>query len=55
MAPDRDELEGKAKQFEGKLTGDSSREAEGDVQEGWGNVKGKAEDKLDDATDRTRD
>ena len=30
---DKDRIEGKAKKFEGKLTGDESREAEGRLQE----------------------
>jgi uncharacterized protein YjbJ (UPF0337 family) len=36
---DKDQIEGKAKQIEGELTGDESREAEGRVQEKWGKSK----------------
>ena len=36
---DRDKIEGKAKKFEGKLTGDESREAEGRIQEKGGEAK----------------
>jgi uncharacterized protein YjbJ (UPF0337 family) len=38
---------GKAKEAEGKLTGDKSREAEGKLDQ----AKGKAEDALDDVKD----
>jgi len=55
MAPDWDEVEGKAKQVEGKVTGDKSREAEGDVQEGWGSLKDKAGDAVDDLKDDDKD
>ena len=36
---DKDRIKGKAKKFEGKLTGDESREAEGRLQEKSGQAK----------------
>ena len=36
---ERDRIEGKAKQIEGELTGDESREAEGRIQEKLGKSK----------------
>ncbi len=39
-----DRIEGKAKELEGKITGDESREAEGRVQGKWGEAKEKASD-----------
>ncbi|HET7744290.1 MAG TPA: hypothetical protein VFK76_06060 [Gaiellaceae bacterium] len=36
---DKDRIEGKAKKWEGKVTGDESREAEGRVQEKGASVK----------------
>jgi len=48
---DTDSIEGKAKEVQGKLTGDESREAEGRLQETWG----KAKDKTDDAWEETKD
>jgi uncharacterized protein YjbJ (UPF0337 family) len=48
---DTDRIEGKAKKYEGKLTGDESREAEGRVQEEWGKTKKKADDLWEDVKD----
>ena len=48
---DTDRVEGKAKEVEGKVTGDESREAEGRVQGAWGELK----DKTDDAWEGTKD
>ncbi len=44
---DRDELEGKAKEAEGKLTGDESREWEGKTQDAVGGLTEKADDARD--------
>jgi uncharacterized protein YjbJ (UPF0337 family) len=44
---DRDKVEGKAKEYEGRITGDESREAEGHGQQVLGNAKDKARDALD--------
>ena len=52
---DTDRIEGKAKEYEGKLTGDESREAEGRVQEKWGDAKDKADDLWEDAKDKVGD
>ena len=38
-----DRIEGKAKEAEGKLTGDKNREAEGKAQDALGQAKGAAE------------
>ena len=46
----KDDLEGKAKEMEGKLTGDESREWEGKSQDAVGGVKEKADDARDRAT-----
>ena len=43
----KDEAAGKAKEAEGKLTGDQTREAEGKLDQ----AKGKAKDLLEDAKD----
>jgi len=43
----KDDVTGKAKEAEGKLTGDKSRETEGKLDQ----AKGKAEDALDDVKD----
>jgi uncharacterized protein YjbJ (UPF0337 family) len=48
----KDQLEGKAKEVEGKLTDDKTREAEGKAQNTWGDAKEKAEDVADEARDR---
>jgi uncharacterized protein YjbJ (UPF0337 family) len=47
-----DRIEGKAKQVEGKLTGDESREAEGRAQSKWGEAKDKAEGAWEDVKDK---
>ncbi len=44
---ERDDVEGKAKEMEGKLTGDKSREWEGKTQDKVGDVKGAADDAGD--------
>jgi uncharacterized protein YjbJ (UPF0337 family) len=49
---DRDRIEGKAREVEGKVTGDESREAEGRAQGKWGELKDKAEDAWEDAKDK---
>lgn len=41
---ERDEVEGKAKEMQGKLTGDDSREMEGKTQDALGGAEGTAED-----------
>ncbi|MDX6621960.1 MAG: hypothetical protein QOK36_4346 [Gaiellales bacterium] len=43
----KDDVTGKAKEAEGKLTGDSSREAEGKLDQ----AKGKAKDAVEDVKD----
>lgn len=48
---DRDELEGKAKETGGKITGDEDLEAEGKSQGTWGEVKDTAGDVKDRAED----
>ena len=50
MAATEDRVEGKAKELEGKVTGDEAREAEG---KGQGTL-GKAKDKVSDAADSIR-
>ena len=40
---EKDRIEGKAKEIEGKVTGDESREAEGRAQGKWGETKEKAD------------
>jgi uncharacterized protein YjbJ (UPF0337 family) len=42
-----DRIEGKAKEAEGKLTGDKDREAEGKAQDALGQAKGAAEGAAD--------
>ena len=49
---DTDRIEGKAKEVEGNVTGDESREAEGRVQSKWGEAKDKAEDAWEDLKDK---
>jgi uncharacterized protein YjbJ (UPF0337 family) len=49
---DTDRIEGKAKQAEGKLTGDESREAEGRVQDKWADVKKSVDDTWEDVKDK---
>jgi uncharacterized protein YjbJ (UPF0337 family) len=46
----KDEVTGKAKEAEGKLTDDKSREAEGQLDQ----AKGKAKDALDDVKDAAK-
>jgi uncharacterized protein YjbJ (UPF0337 family) len=45
-----DDVKGKAKEAEGKVTGDSSREAEGKLDQ----AKGKAKDAVDDVKDAVK-
>jgi len=52
---DTDRIEGKAKEVEGKVTGDESREAEGRAQGTWGEIKDKADDAWEDAKDKGED
>ena len=47
----KDKVAGKAKEVEGKVTGDKSREAEGKAQSFFG----KAKDKVVDATEAVKD
>jgi uncharacterized protein YjbJ (UPF0337 family) len=49
---DSDRIEGKAKEVEGKITDDESREAEGRVQGKWGELKDRADDAWEDAKDK---
>ncbi len=49
---EKDRIEGKAKEVEGKITGDESREAEGRAQGKWGEVKEKADDAWEDVKDK---
>ena len=54
----KDEATGKAKEFEGKLSGDKSREAEGKLDQAKGDVKdaaGKVKDAAGNLVDRVRD
>jgi uncharacterized protein YjbJ (UPF0337 family) len=46
----KDNVTGKAKEAEGKVTGDSSREAEGKLEQ----AKGKAKDAIDDVKDAAK-
>lgn len=46
----KDDLTGKAKEAEGKVTGDESREAEGQLDQ----AKGKAKDAIDDVKDAAK-
>lgn len=48
---DSDRIEGKAKEVEGKVTGDEEREAEGASQGSWGKAKDKAREAADDVKD----
>jgi uncharacterized protein YjbJ (UPF0337 family) len=45
---DRDRLEGKVKEAEGKHTGDKLREKQGQAQEKWGEAKDKIGDVKED-------
>jgi uncharacterized protein YjbJ (UPF0337 family) len=49
---DKDRVEGKAKELEGKITDDESREAEGRTQGKWGELKDKADDAWEDVKDK---
>jgi uncharacterized protein YjbJ (UPF0337 family) len=49
---EKDRIEGKAKEVEGKITGDESREAEGRAQGNWGELKEKAKDAWEDVKDK---
>ena len=49
---EKDRIEGKAKELEGKVTGDESREAEGRAQGKVGEVKEKADDAWEDVKDK---
>jgi uncharacterized protein YjbJ (UPF0337 family) len=49
---DKDRIEGKLKEWEGELTDDESREAEGRAQGDLGKAKDKARDSWEDAKDR---
>ena len=49
---DKDKVEGKLKEWEGELTDDESREAEGEAQQDWGKAKDKARETWEDAKDR---
>lgn len=54
----KDEATGKAKEFEGKLTGDKSREAEGKLDQAKGDVKdaaGKVKDAAGNLVDDVRE
>ncbi|MBA2741432.1 MAG: CsbD family protein [Actinobacteria bacterium] len=52
---EQDRIEGKAKEVEGKITGDESREAEGKTQSTWGEAKDKADDAWEDVKDKVGD
>jgi uncharacterized protein YjbJ (UPF0337 family) len=52
---DSDRIEGKAKEVEGKITDDESREAEGRIQGKWGDAKDKTDDAWEDAKDKAGD
>jgi uncharacterized protein YjbJ (UPF0337 family) len=49
---EKDRIEGKAKELEGKVTADESREAEGRAQGKWGKTKEKADDAWEDLKDK---
>lgn len=48
----KDRVEGKAKEVEGKILDDESREAEGRVQSKWGEARDKADDVWEDVKDK---
>jgi uncharacterized protein YjbJ (UPF0337 family) len=48
----KDQIEGKAKEAEGKLTDDKVREGQGKAQNTWGDAKEKADDVADAVRDR---
>lgn len=49
---EKDRIEGKAKEVEGKITGDESREAEGRAQGKWGESKEKADGAWENLKDK---
>ena len=49
---DRDEMEGKLKETEGKLTDDDVREKQGQGEQAWGDAKDKVEDVGDEVKER---
>ena len=49
---DKDKVEGKLKEWEGELTDDESREAEGKAQQDMGDAKDKARETWEDVKDR---
>jgi uncharacterized protein YjbJ (UPF0337 family) len=49
---EKERVEGKAKELEGKITGDESREAEGRAQGKVGEVKEKADEAWEDLKDK---
>ena len=53
--PDWDEVEGKAKETAGDVTGDEELEREGEAQGAWGGVKDDAGDAWDEAKDKVDD
>ncbi|CAN5232632.1 hypothetical protein BH20ACT13_BH20ACT13_02810 [soil metagenome] len=52
---DSDRIEGKAKEVEGKITDDESREAEGKAQGAWGEAKDKTDDAWEGVKDKVGD
>jgi uncharacterized protein YjbJ (UPF0337 family) len=48
----KDRVEGKAKEWEGKLTGDESREAEGRIQQDASKLKDKPKEMWEDLKDK---
>ena len=51
----KDTNEGKAKEIEGKVTDDESREAEGKTQQAWDEAKGKVSEKTEQAKQEVRE
>jgi uncharacterized protein YjbJ (UPF0337 family) len=49
---DKDKVEGKLKEMEGKLTDDESREAEGKAQQDWEDAKDKPRELWENVKDR---
>jgi uncharacterized protein YjbJ (UPF0337 family) len=54
MAGIKDQVEGKAKEIKGKITGDEETEAEGKVQQKVGQAKGKVSGKIDELKGKAR-
>jgi uncharacterized protein YjbJ (UPF0337 family) len=50
---DKDQVTGRLKETEGKVTGDETREAQGKGEKTWGDTKEKARDKWEDVKDKT--